>query len=139
MQITTTYGEGEFRQFKGLIANYWPHAEVPAWDDAGAKLPKAVLAIQRSAVIGGLSFVWYPKPGQAELGLWINTLMTDPFYRKSGVASALVKHAMEGYADTKELFVYTSVPSLYLKLGWSLVSVDGDHHVLKYLHRASQA
>ncbi|HEY8940370.1 MAG TPA: GNAT family N-acetyltransferase [Cellvibrio sp.] len=137
MDITTTYGEPEFRQFKTLIADQWPHAELPDWNQESSKLPKAVLAVRDGQVIGGLSFIWYPRPGGGELVLWINTLFIAPFHRKSGVASALVQFAMNERARDKEIFVYTTVPSLYLKLGWSLVSVDNEHHVLKYILRAA--
>ncbi len=140
MHITTTYSEPEFRQFKTLIADQWPHAELPDWHQDGSKLPKAILAVISSSVmgnsvIGGLSFLWYPKPGGGQLALWINTLFIAPFHRRSGVASALVQFAMNEHAQAREIFVYTTVPGLYLKLGWSLVSVDGENHVLKYMFR----
>ena len=93
----------------------------------------ALTAINNERVVGGLVFTEYPVPGTEDNGLWINALYLESEYRGKGIGTLLIKAAASEALrnKAKEIYVYTNVPELYLKAGWVLVEVQGEHKVLK--------
>ncbi len=90
-------------------------------------VPPPVLVIDGDELIGGLAFTNAPVRGAEKIGLWINVLIVLPEYRGRGIGSKLVLEAEVEADDVNadELFVYTDVPNLYQKLGWSVID-DAD-------------
>ncbi len=134
MEITKNYKAEELQEFKKMALGEWQNVEFSKENEAEPMTPKPILAKENGLVIGGLSYVWYPNPDQNELALWVNTVVVLPSCRSHGVGTELIRFAMQEQASEAELFVYTSIPNLYLKLGWSSVSVDRENHVLKYVN-----
>lgn len=136
MEITKNYLPAELEEFKNLVLTQWLNVEFSKDCEGESNIPKPILARKNNSIIGGLSYIWYPKPNHSELVLWVNTVLVVPSYRKQGVGTALVKCAMQEQSPETELYVYSSIPGLYLKLGWSLVSSDNENYVLKYVHKS---
>lgn len=137
MEIIKNYQAEELREFKKLVINKWPNVEFPKENETGLIVPKPILARKNGLIIGGLSYIWYPNPSQGELALWVNTVLVVSHYRNHGIGTALVKFAMQEQAPEAELYVYTTIPNLYLKLGWSLISADSENHALKYINKST--
>jgi GNAT superfamily N-acetyltransferase len=133
MEITKNYQFKELQEFKKMALGEWPSVDFSKENEEGLIAPKPILAMKNGLIIGGLSYVWYPNPNQDELALWVNTVLVVPSCRNHGVGTKLIKFAMQEQGAEAELFVYTTLPSLYLKVGWSLVSTDNGNHVLKYV------
>jgi GNAT superfamily N-acetyltransferase len=135
MEITKNYKAEELQEFKRMALGEWQNVDFSKENEAGLITPKPILARENGLIIGGLSYVWYPNPGQSELALWVNTVLVLPSCRNHGVGTGLIRFAMQEQAPEAELFVYTAIPNLYLKLDWSLVSADNNYHVLKYVSK----
>jgi GNAT superfamily N-acetyltransferase len=135
MEITKNYQVKELQEFKNMALSEWPNVDFSKENEAGLIAPKPILAMKNGLIIGGLSYVWYPHPNKNELALWVNTVLVVPSYRNHGVGTALIKFSIQEQAPESELFVYTTFPILYLKVGWSLVSIDKENHVLKYFKK----
>jgi Acetyltransferase (GNAT) family len=133
MEITKNYQVEELQEFKKMALGEWPSVDFSKENEEGLIAPKPILARKNCLIIGGLSYIWYPNPDQSESALWINTVLVTASCRNHGVGTSLIKFAMQEQAPESELFVYTTFPSLYLKVGWSLVSIDKENHVLKYI------
>ncbi len=136
MQITKNYQVEELREFKKLVLNKWPNVEFPKENEAGLVVPKPILARKNGLIVGGLSYILYPSPSQNKLALWINTVLVISSYRNSGIGTALIKFAMQEQKSETELYAYTTIPNLYLKLGWSLISTEKENHVLRYVNKS---
>jgi N-acetylglutamate synthase-like GNAT family acetyltransferase len=136
MEITKNYKAEELQEFKRMALGEWQNVDFSKENEAGLITPKPILARENGLIIGGLSYVWYPNPDQSKLALWVNTVVVLPSCRNHGVGTELIRSAMQEQAPETELFVYTARPNLYLKLGWSFVSADKEHHVLKYVNKS---
>lgn len=111
----------------------WGESDRSDGDHALSGVPVPLLAVDDGhLLVGGIAFTSHPKPDSHELGVWINALIVSQPFRGRGIASKLVRAAeLEATRQgASELFVYTSVPILYQKLGWSLVKHDNGNSVL---------
>ena len=111
-------------------------------DPTNAHLPPVIVAIRENVVIGGLAYSHFQEPHQVRDVVWINAVYVDEKWRGQGIASELIKRALQQMPDFYQskaeedtesyLYVYTNIPSLYLSLGWSSVDIetDPDHHVM---------
>jgi len=110
-------------------------------------VPEPILAFEQNKLVAGLAFKMYPSPmdkSNQTMGLWINAVLTHPNYRHQQFASTLIKEAVtiarEKYAihkistnpDQKNLYVYTHLPNLYLKLGWQKIKQQDNFYVLAH-------
>lgn len=98
--------------------------------------------LRENVVIGGLAYSHFQEPHKVRDVVWINAVYVDEEWRGQGIASELIKRAVEqmpgfyqsaaSQDSTSDLYAYTNIPSLYLSLGWSTVDIetDPDHHVM---------
>lgn len=91
----------------------------------GLAVPPPLLVLKEGELLGGLSFTAASKPGEDEIGIWINAVLIKPEDRGKGLATALLQQALLDAAqmNIKEIFAFTDIPLLYQKLGWEIVSV----------------
>ncbi|PQJ60578.1 GNAT family N-acetyltransferase [Vibrio chagasii] len=111
-------------------------------DPTNTHLPPVIVVIRENVVIGGLAYSHFQEPHQVRDVVWINAVYVDDKWRGQGIASELIKRAVEqmpAFYQSKtaedsasKLYAYTNIPSLYLSLGWSSVDIDSDpdHHVM---------
>ena len=94
-------------------------------------IPLPVVAVdEQTSLLGGLIFGSFAKPDSAEIGVWVNAVLTSPTHRKKGIASQLIQSAE---VEAKrlaidELFVLSEYPGLYQKLGWHYVGLDSSRN-----------
>lgn len=137
MEVTRKYSAIELLQFQSLAMDYWPAIDFTV-ESAGLTVPQPILARENNSIIGGLSYLQYPHPERPDSALWINAVLVTAPYRNQGLGSRLITFAMNEQGMDAELFAYTAIPSLYLKLGWQLVSNDGENYVLKFIQKNIQ-
>ncbi|MGF1803018.1 GNAT family N-acetyltransferase [Vibrio gigantis] len=106
------------------------------------QLPPVIVVLRDNVVIGGLAYSYFQEPHQVRDVVWINAVFVDPKWRGQGIASELIKRAVEQMPDyyqsqpskglTSKLYAYTNITSLYLSLDWSIVDIESDpgHHVV---------
>lgn len=120
-------------QFREWVEAEW--GEVDPFDGTldGFLVPPPILAIDGEELVAGLAFTSHSLVGSEVIGVWVNVLLVKPEYRGKGIASQLVKAAEASAENLKieELYAYTQLPHLYLKLGWSVVHSDGESTSLK--------
>jgi GNAT superfamily N-acetyltransferase len=91
-----------------------------------------LLAVNGEALLGGLVFTWFRKPGAAEPGYWINAVIVAPPHRRLGVATALIRAAEQAVldADGTDVYALTDIPALYRPLGWTVVNRSDDGYAM---------
>ncbi|NVN83420.1 GNAT family N-acetyltransferase [Vibrio sp. Scap16] len=106
------------------------------------QLPPVLVVLRANVVIGGLAYSHFQEPHQVRDVVWINAVYVDEEWRGQGIASELIKRAVEQMSgfyqsaesqdSTSDLYAYTNIPSLYLSLGWSTVDIETDpeHQVM---------
>ena len=111
----------------------WRNIDCFDCPDNGIAVPAPLVAVLDQKLIGGLAFTSYPVPGNTTSGLWINALIVAPEHRGKGVASQLIvaAEAEASRIGAGVLFVYSSLPKLYLKQGWIELSREGENSVLQ--------
>ncbi len=137
MDVTRKYNAIELLAFQRLAVDHWPEID---FTNGSVELivPQPILARENNSIIGGLSYIHYPHPARSGVVLWINAVLVTAPYRNRGLGSRLVTFAMNEQGIGTELFVYTTIPSLYLKLGWLPVSNDGENHTLTFIQKNIQ-
>ncbi len=121
-----------YKKFKQWILGEWKEVQqLPDAADA-SNIPLPLLSFEESTLAGGLTFIKYKNPENIEDALWINTVFVHEDYRGNGIAQALIGRAEQVCLDNgyTTFYVYTDKPSLYLKLGWSVLEQDGENYVL---------
>ena len=106
------------------------------------QLPPVLVVLRENVVIGGLAYSHFQEPHKVRDVVWINAVYVDEEWRGQGIASELIKRAVEqmpgfyqsaaSQDSTSNLYAYTNIPSLYLSLGWSTVDIETDpeHQVM---------
>ncbi|MES2825433.1 MAG: GNAT family N-acetyltransferase [Pseudomonadota bacterium] len=117
---------------KWILAE-WGEIDQFADVNTGIIIPAPLIALYSSHLLGGLAFTSYPIPEDASLGLWINALIVAPEHRNKGIGSQLIKSAeIEAKKiNAKELYAYTSIPTLYKILGWEEINNDGKNSTFR--------
>lgn len=120
-------------QFRDWLEEEWGTVDPFEGPVEGFAVPSPILAVDEHVLLGGLGFTSFSKPGSAEIGVWINTLLVAPMYRNTGIGSKLVQAAEAEAIRIKalELFVCTGIPNLYLNLKWTIVGNTNDSMVLR--------
>ena len=99
----------------------------------GEPIPSPILALEtEGALAGGMAFTLAETTATDGLELWINAVLVAPIHRGKGLATRLITAAEEKARNqgVLRLFVYTDVPALYSKLGWTAVETTATHVVL---------
>ena len=87
-------------------------------------LPLALVGFQDEQLVGTVSLKVQDLEIRSEFRPWLAGLLVLPTWRRMGVASILIKRAIEEGQGLKLKRLYlwtTSAASLYLKFGWSEV------------------
>lgn len=96
-----------------------PEEETVAMLTGVGEIPPALVAIDAGAPVGVLGFKRHEIDGEHQL--WINAVYVIPEARRAGIGSKLLTEAVNAARSASEesLYVYTDVPDLYRRLGWT--------------------
>ena len=96
-----------------------PEEQTVAMLSSVGPIPPALVAIDAGSPVGVLGFKRHEIEGEHQL--WINAVYVVPEARKAGIGSKLITEAMHAArsASAGHLYVYTDVPDLYRRLGWT--------------------
>lgn len=117
--VTSDLTHFQVDKIKDVLEDIWEKVELRS--DGS---PDPIAALNNNDVIGGLAFTYHPipepLPNAGKMALWINALAVTPRWRGRGIASRLIQEAeaQAKAAGATEIYVYTDVPGLYLKLAW---------------------
>ena len=87
-------------------------------------LPLALVAVHGEQLVGTVSLKFRDLDTRPDLDPWLGALFVIPEWRRRGVASLLMRRAVEEAKRLKlgKLFLWSSsAEELYLKLGWQAV------------------
>lgn len=111
----------------------WGNVDTFREQKNGVSLPLPLLAFRDDALVGGLAFTGYNKPGTNVAGLWICALLVLPEHRRLGIASKLIsaaeQHALNSGFD--ELFARSTAATLYEKQNWTTLYEEDGNTVLR--------
>lgn len=91
------------------------------------RIPTTYIALEGDAPLGSASLVKYDMDTHRELSPWLASVYVAPAARGRGVASALVRHAVEQATamSVARLYLFTeSARGLYEKLGWRVIATE---------------
>ncbi|TKF53039.1 GNAT family N-acetyltransferase [Vibrio lentus] len=129
-------------ELEGLFQSEWSDFKFKDTYKDSVQLPPVITVLRDNVVIGGLAYSPFQEPHQVRDVVWINAVFVEPQWRGQGIASELIKRAVEQMPDyyqsqpskdsTSKLYAYTNIASLYLSLGWSIVEIETEpnHHVM---------
>ncbi|MFA0085790.1 GNAT family N-acetyltransferase [Vibrio sp. 10N.261.51.F12] len=111
----------------------WQDVEPLITMKSGLIVPTPILALENECLLGGLVFTRFLSPLTNAHALWINAVFVKPEYRHRGIGSRLIRFAETVMLKQQEpeLLVYTHIPALYEKLGWTHVEKNDDHVVMQ--------
>lgn len=125
-------GSIHLRELYRWFVEEWSNVDTFRERKNGVPLPLPLLALRDNALVGGLTFTGYNKPGTVVPGLWICALLVLPEHRRLGIASRLIiaaeHQALASGFD--ELFANTKVVTLYEKQNWLKLYKKGENTVL---------
>ena len=90
-------------------------------------LPLTLVALHGDELVGTVSLKYHDLDTRPNLDPWLGALLVLPQWRGRGIATALMRRAVEIARDSnlERLYLWThSAEGLYLKLGWSVVERD---------------
>lgn len=128
-----TLDSKDYNQFVRWVTDEWGEIDQLATLEQSFNLPLPILSFQNGTLTGGLSFIHFKSPECEEDVLWINTLYVDTPFRRRYAAQHLVSYAeqLARDHDYHMIYVYTVIPDLYKKLGWTEIKNDGESFILK--------
>ncbi|EKO3445282.1 GNAT family N-acetyltransferase [Vibrio fluvialis] len=106
-----------------------------------AQLPPVIMVLSQNTVIGGLAYSYYQEPNQVADVIWINAVSVSPPWRGKGIASELICLGVSQVSsfNQRHLYVYTNLPSLYSRLGWTVVDTECEpNHCVMRISLASE-
>ena len=125
---------GQWRELEALFQSEWADLVLDEHYKEGAHLPHALMALKEGKVIGGLAFSRYKEPNKTDEVVWINALVVHKDCRGQGLASNLLRFALDQLAIPAQAYLYanTNVAPLYTALGWFIVDTPSevDHHIV---------
>ncbi len=114
----------QLAELRTLFLAEWEKVDSFEGPNPQFKVPAPLVALQGDRLVGGLAFTSAALPQRDKLELWINGLLVLPEFRRQGIATRLIKAAVEAASGFCEsLYVFTDVPPLYEQLDWELVMV----------------
>lgn len=121
---------------EALFRYEWPGFYFKDSYPMGSDLPQVLVALEGKLVVGALSFIRYKEPQHNRDVIWINALAVASQFQGRGIASQLIElgvNQVGGFAQ-QFLYVYTNVPKLYTKLGWTKLDeqCEPNHFVLRF-------
>jgi len=102
------------------------------WTNRG-KIPTIYIALDNDELLGSVGLTEHDMRTHRELTPWLSGVYVTPVARGRGVASALVRHAVQQAAAMRigHLYLYTdNARGLYEKLGWRVIGeeeYEGNH------------
>ncbi|MEZ9472609.1 GNAT family N-acetyltransferase [Vibrio lentus] len=121
-------------ELEGLFQSVWSDFKFKDTYKDSVQLPSVITVLRDNAVIGGLAYSHFQEPHQVRDVVWINAVFVEPQWRGQGIASELIKRAVEQMPDyyqsgpskdsTSKLYACTNIAPLYLSLGWSIVEIE---------------
>lgn len=132
--VNSRWRGSHLETYRQWVSKEWESDHSFDSPDGTLLLPPPLLAMFDERLAGGVSFTWHAAPGSSDTALWINTVYVEPSFRGGGVASALVRAAEEEArmaTAEKALLVYTDIPGLYRKSGWTPTGQEGVMWVLR--------
>ena len=131
--IDSTHAPELLPLFRKWVESEWDTVDPFENPDPEQTMPAPILVVDREQLLGGLSFTCFSRPGSKEPAVWINTVYVAPEFRKRGIASELIVAAESVASDLgiTEIFVFTDIPALYEKHGWSYVDTAEGSTILK--------
>jgi len=91
------------------------------------RLPTTYIALDGTELCGTVLLVNHDMSTHRELSPWVAGVFVAPAHRRKGIASALVRHAVQQAVlmGIARLYLYTeSARKLYEKLGWRAIADD---------------
>lgn len=91
------------------------------------QIPTTYVALEHDELLGSVTLVEHDMNTHQDLSPWVAGVYVSPPNRHKGVASALVRYAVQQAArmGVKRLYLYTqSARGLYEKLGWHVLAED---------------
>ncbi len=129
MQISQAdFDSTEARDLLTLLKSEWNDLEKLEKVREGMAIPRPLVALADSGVVGGASFTSYHAPDNGEVVLWLNAVYIEPQFRGRGIASQLIRAATR---ISPTLYALTDVPQLYTKLGWQVHSEHDDGTIVR--------
>ena len=88
--------------------------------------PGALVAIVGDTPCGVLTFRRYQSNSHSQVELWINAVYVSAGHRRRGIASRLIRAAVEHSIPkhATRIFVFTEFPQLYEAIGWKRIDYD---------------
>lgn len=135
--ISVTESIKRARQLSDLESLFQSEWQDFCFEGYSSELPSPLIAVCDDEVIGGLAYTFHPEPrGDIDV-VWLNALYISSDYRGQGIASTLISESLKTITKLNQnrVYVYTNIPTLYQKLGWSFVEAETEenHHVLSIL------
>jgi GNAT superfamily N-acetyltransferase len=106
-------------RYPGTTRTAWA-AELAGWCERD-QLPITFVALVDAEAVGSASLVVCDMDTRPDLSPWLAAVYVLPAYRRRGIATALVTHALAQARrfDVRQLYLWTeSAASLYSRLGW---------------------
>jgi GNAT superfamily N-acetyltransferase len=91
------------------------------------RIPATFVALEGTELCGTVLLVQHDMSTHRELSPWVAGVFVAPVQRGNGIASALVRHAVQQAAmmGIARLYLYTEAArGLYEKLGWHAIAED---------------
>jgi GNAT superfamily N-acetyltransferase len=117
------------KQLRDLLDAQWPGFGRFDQEEGGLRSPSPLVATEHGELLGGLAFSLWKDPDSECKSIWINGLVVKRAFRERGVATSLIRMAME---QTSRLHVRTDRPNLYGRLGWRVLSTKGDLVIMEH-------
>lgn len=111
----------------------YPGGSVPMWAEGlrrcanRDRIPTTYVALDGAELCGTALLVTHDMSTHRELSPWLAGVFVAPTHRRKGIASALVRHAVQQAAamGVTRLYLYTeSARGLYEKLGWCTIAEE---------------
>ncbi len=120
-----------FHLLETWFAGEWGELDSLTHPD-GLYPPPLVAVDENDELLGGLAFTQADVPAGDDAGIWINAVFVRPNSRGDGIAGRLVEaaEAIASRHGIATLFVFTDVPQLYAKRGWTVRATHGQSTIL---------